>query len=111
MSLPINVCLSVAFFLGTSRRACPEVIVGADCCNIVNRGHCWNAFVQLEQRPLLVYIVASGNLGLCWSALLQQCEPRSLLEHIVTVPWDTTVAFDTIVAFDCHADVDALCGA
>jgi hypothetical protein len=83
--------LSIAYFLGTRLPARPSVIVGI----LLQQ---WGPRSLLEQtvthqfnsKPLLEYTVArmgteviverhfwnSGNLGICWSILLQQCESR-----------------------------------
>jgi hypothetical protein len=56
------------------------------------RGHCWNILQQQEPRLLLENIV------------MQQWEPRSLLGHIVTTKgtrdrcWLITVTSDHIIA-------------
>jgi hypothetical protein len=94
--------LSVACFQGTRRTPRPEVIVGAQCCNNVNRSHCWNtSFQQCEPEPLLEHIVATMwtgaivgthccnnvNRSHCWNTWLQQCGPESLLAHSVAIMW------------------------
>jgi hypothetical protein len=77
MVLPMSVCLSATFYLETRQPPWFEVISGAHCCNNVNRGH-------------------------CWKTLLQQCEPRSLLEHIVT-----TQTGDTVDSPCCNNDLES----
>jgi hypothetical protein len=53
-----------------------EVIVGTQCCNIGNQGHCCN----------------SEKWGHRWLTTMTS-------DHIATMDLDTVVAFDTIVAF------------
>jgi hypothetical protein len=66
-------CLSVAFIVPYRQPALPGVIAGRHCCN-------------------------SGNRDRCWKTLLQQWEPRSLLEHILTQQWEPRSLLEHIVA-------------